>query len=427
MMRSHRRSNSREHSFLSSSVLMAGAPDSAPTIGVLGGGQLGRMLAIDARASGLRCVVRTDEQPGGSAAQVADAEFVGPYDDAALNSAFLAACDVVTAEFENLPAALLEALAEHRPVRPSAHSIGICQHRRREKEFLAANAIPHAPFAVVRSAADVVSALGLLGGRGVLKTAAFGYDGRGQERLDQSAMSATEIAAAWSRLGANEAVLEQLIAFEREISVVGARGEDGAWVSYPPGENVHIAGILDHTIAPARIGARAAAEAASIAEAIAAALGHVGTIGVEFFVLTDGSLVVNEMAPRPHNSGHHTLDACSVSQFGQQWRAALGLPLAIASQHTPAVMMNLLGDLWSNGEPTWATVVDDPTVRLHLYGKSGPRPGRKMGHLCVLGRAEESMPGLVDRALAVRAGLLGRRPGSASNGALGSSLEVHPW
>lgn len=381
---------------------MVGDPSIRHTIGVLGGGQLGRMLALDARANGLRCVVRTDEQPGGPAAGVADDEFVGPYDDAALNAAFADACDAVTAEFENLPAALLQALAQRRPVRPSADSISICQHRRREKEFLVANAIPHAPFAVVRSADEVVSALGSLGGRGILKTAAFGYDGRGQERLDESKVSTDAIVEAWDRLGVNEAVLEQLVDFECEISVIGARGHDGAWVAYPPGENVHASGILDHTIAPARVPAAVATEAVRWARTIAEALGHVGVIGVELFVLADGSLLVNEMAPRPHNSGHHTIDACTVSQFGQQWRAGLGVGLGDASQHTPAVMLNLLGDLWSRGEPDWPKVVDDPTVRLHLYGKTDPRPGRKMGHLCVLATSGESMSALIARALAIR-------------------------
>ncbi len=380
---------------------MAGKPNPV-TLGVVGGGQLGRMLALDARANSLGCVVRTDEQPGGPAAQVADAEFVGPYDDAALNAAFVDTCDAVTVEFENLPAALLDAIAERVPVRPGSSSVAVCQHRRREKEFLAANAIPHAPFAVVRSADQVVTALTSLGGKAILKTAAFGYDGRGQERLDGSTMSDREIGDAWARLDADEAVLEQFVRFQREISVIGARGHDGSWVSYPPGENVHVAGILDHTIAPAPIDDAVAARATSLARAIAERLGHVGTIGVELFVLADGSLVVNEMAPRPHNSGHHTIDACEVSQFGQQWRAALGLPLADASQLTPAVMLNLLGDLWSNGEPEWSAVVDDPTVRLHLYGKSEPRSGRKMGHLCVLGRPNESMSALVPRALEVR-------------------------
>ena len=381
---------------------MTPRPSNEPTIGVLGGGQLGRMLALDARANGIRCVVRTDESPGGPAAQVADSEFIGPYDDEMVNAAFIDACDVITAEFENLPTALLNALAERRPVRPSAISIGICQHRRREKEFLFTHAIPHAPFAVVHSAEEVHAALASLGGRAILKTAAFGYDGRGQERLDGSSMSTVAIDEAWARLDADEAVLEQLVDFACEISVVGARAHDGAWVSYPPGENVHVSGILDHTVAPARVDSSVATEAAEWAKAIADALGHVGTIGVEFFVLADGSLVVNEMAPRPHNSGHHTIDACEVSQFGQQWRATLGLPLADASQRASAVMVNLLGDAWSNGEPNWDATMNDPTVRLHLYGKSEPRIGRKMGHLCVLGRPGESMTALVARALAVR-------------------------
>ncbi len=372
------------------------------TIGVVGGGQLGRMLALDARANSFRCVVRTDELPGGPAAQVADEEFVGSYDDAARNAAFADMCDAITVEFENLPTALLDGLAERVPVRPAASSVTICQHRRREKEFLAAHGIPCAPFAVVRSADDVVSALSSLGGRAILKTAAFGYDGRGQERLDASTMSRPEITEAWNGLCADEAVLEQLVTFTCEISVVGARGDDGSWAAYPPGENVHVDGILDHTIAPARVSDDVAERATSLARTVAEGLGHVGVLGVELFVLADGSLVVNEMAPRPHNSGHHTIDACEVSQFGQQWRAALGLPLADASQHTPAVMLNLLGDLWSSGEPDWSLALADPTVRLHLYGKSEPRPGRKMGHLCVLGRPNESMSALVPRALAVR-------------------------
>lgn len=384
--------------------MVAEQPDPR-TIGVIGGGQLGRMLALDAHANGIRCVVRTDEQSGGPAAQVADAEFVGPYDDTTLNLAFAGACDAVTVEFENVPAALLEAIAERVPVRPSASSVAICQHRRREKEFLVAHGIPCAPFAVVRSADEVVSALSSLGGRGILKTAAFGYDGRGQERLDRSSMSHHEIVAAWVRLDAREAVLEQLVTFTSEISVVGVRGNDGSWVAYPPGENVHVAGILDHTIAPARIGDDVSARATSLARAIAEALGHVGVIGVELFVLGDGSLLVNEMAPRPHNSGHHTIDACAVSQFGQQWRTALGVGLADASQHTPAVMLNLLGDLWSRGEPDWAAAVADPSVRLHLYGKSDARGGRKMGHLCVLGQAGESTESLLERALRVRESL----------------------
>lgn len=363
------------------------------------------MLALDIRTNGMRCVVRTDEQPVGPAAQVADAEFVGPYDDEARNVAFADTCDAVTVEFENLPAELLDAIAERVPVRPGSSSVAVCQHRRREKEFLAAHGIPCAPFAVVRSGDEIVSALSSLGGRGILKTAAFGYDGRGQERLDAFTMSRSEITEAWNRLGADEAVLEQLVTFTCEISVVGARGDDGSWVAYPPGENVHVAGILDHTIAPARVADDVAERATLLARTIAEALGHVGVLGVELFVLADGSLVVNEMAPRPHNSGHHTIDACEVSQFGQQWRAALGQPLADASQHTPAVMLNLLGDLWSNGEPDWSVALADPTVRLHLYGKSEPRPGRKMGHLCVLGRPNEAMSALVERALAVR-----RRP-----------------
>ena len=354
------------------------------TVGVLGGGQLGRYLCVSARQAGYRAVIRTDEAPGGPAAQVADGEYNGPYDDAALNGRFVDECDVITSEFENLPVSLLRDLAMRRPVRPGANSIGVCQHRLREKQFLAAHAIPHAPFAVVRSAVDVRRSLMELGGTAILKTAAFGYDGRGQIRLDAS----SNVDAKWEKLATPEAVLEQMVPFLLELSVVGARGLDGEWTSFPPSENVHVDGILDYTVAPARVTADIAKRADELARSIAAALDHVGTIAVEFFLLADGALLVNEMAPRPHNSGHHTIDACRSSQFDLQLRAATGAPLGDSSQNTAAVMVNLLGDLWSNGEPDWSAVAGDSHVRLHLYGKSEPKPGRKMGHLTVLGAGQ---------------------------------------
>ncbi len=384
----------------------------SPVIGVLGGGQLGRMLVQEAAVRGYCCVVRTDEAPGGPAAQVVDAEFVGAYDDESVNQAFVNACTVITSEFENLPASLLDSLAEHVPVRPSSFSIFICQHRRREKEFLAALGVPHAPFMVVRSADEVCSALSKLGGQGILKTAAFGYDGRGQIRLDASprgtsgTMCEASCASAWHELGVDEAVLEGFVSFVREISVVGARGLDGSWVAFAPGENSHVGGVLDYTIAPARVGPKVALEAGLLARQIADALDHVGTIGVEFFVLPDDSLIVNEMAPRPHNSGHHTIDACTVSQFGLQLQTVLGMALDEPVQHSPAIMVNLLGDLWAIGEPRWSTVEGDATVRLHLYGKASARPGRKMGHLTVLTLPGEDVDAHLARALAIRSRLV---------------------
>jgi 5-(carboxyamino)imidazole ribonucleotide synthase len=331
------------------SVDTPGAIPDGLTLGILGGGQLGRMLAIDAKHHGYRCVVRTDETPGGPAAQVADSEYVGPYTDDFVNAAFVDACDVITSEFENLPGDLLEWLGARKPVHPHAVSLVTCQHRRREKEFLAARGIPHTPFWVVRSTDELAAALAQTSGRSILKTAAFGYDGKGQIPLGYNSVAAD----AWLELGVEEAVLEQFVDFVLEISVIGARSSTGEWMAFPPGENVHRNGMLDYTVAPARISESTAVAAQRLAGSIAESLGHVGTLGVEMFVLSDGSLMVNEVAPRPHNSGHHTIEACTTSQFGQQWRAVVGAPLADGTQHTPAVMLNLLGELWVKGEPNW--------------------------------------------------------------------------
>jgi 5-(carboxyamino)imidazole ribonucleotide synthase len=352
------------------------------TIGVLGGGQLGRMMAIDAHAHGHRVIVRTDEELGGPAGQVADREMIGPYDDHQLNERFAGLCDGVTAEFENLPADMLTELARHVPVHPGALSISICQHRQREKEFLSAHSIPHARFFVVRSSLELAKALADMGGEAIAKTAAFGYDGKGQIRFSRD--RAANVGAAWKTLNTEVVVLEAFVPFVKEISVVGTRSFDGQWVPFPPGENIHVNGVLDYTIAPARISPALTLSAQKIAGQIAEALNHVGVIGVEFFVLEDESLVVNEMAPRPHNSGHHTIEACDTSQFGQQWRATLGEPLGSAKQREATVMCNLLGDLWADGEPDWSAIKNRKGAYLHLYGKAEARPGRKMGHLTVL-------------------------------------------
>jgi 5-(carboxyamino)imidazole ribonucleotide synthase len=378
------------------------AHDSRPvrTIGILGGGQLGRMLATEAHLRGYGTVVRTDEAPGGPASQMADVEVSAPYNDDAANAVFAAQVDVVTAEFENLPVALLEGFEKVLSVRPSSQAIGICQHRATEKRFLAQHGIGHAPFAVIASVEEANEAHRDLGPDAVMKTAAFGYDGRGQIRLraDDNA------GAGWNELGCGPAVIEQWVRFEKEISVVGARGVDGSWAAFPPGENVHVNGILDHTIAPARVPASVAMAADLLARRVADTLDYVGTLGVEMFVLADGSLAVNEIAPRPHNSGHHTIEACATSQFGQQVLAVAGEPLGDPSQHTPAVMVNLLGDVWSNGEPDWSHVAAVPGAHLHLYGKTGARPGRKMGHITVLAPTVEEALRL---ALELRATLSG--------------------
>ncbi len=352
------------------------------TLGVIGGGQLGRMLASDAQANGHRVIVRTDEAPGGPAAQVAAGEVSAPFDDITANRLFADQCDAITAEFENLPASLLEQFALAVAVRPGASALHICQHRRREKEFLRANQIPHAPFAIACDVEELNAAIEAFDRNVMVKTAAFGYDGKGQIRIKPVAHH--DVEAHWRLLNTDEAVVESFVAFDREISVVGARSDTGEWVPFAPGENVHVNGVLDHTITPARVSEATARAAQRIAGELAVALNYVGVLGVEFFVLADGSLLVNEMAPRPHNSGHHTIDACVTSQFGQQWRASLGLPLGDPTRHSPAVMCNLMGDLWANGEPQWDALMHDPRIRLHLYGKVDPRPGRKMGHLTVL-------------------------------------------
>jgi 5-(carboxyamino)imidazole ribonucleotide synthase len=351
------------------------------TVGILGGGQLGMMLAESAKRHGYRTVVRTDDAPGGPASQIADAEICAPYDDDEANVRFISQVDVVTAEFENLPESLLLWIAERKPMRPNPQAIVTCQHRQREKEFLAANALPHAAFRVITSAAECVEALGELGPKVILKSAAFGYDGRGQIRLDANDPTRANASQAWTALDVPAAVMEQFVPFVSELSIVGARSQRGSWVAFSPNANVHVNGILETTTAPANVSLSVAQHAEAIARTIADKLDYIGTLGVEFFVLADGSLVVNEIAPRPHNSGHHTIDSCTSSQFDLQLRATVGLDLGDVTQHSPAVMHNLLGDLWANGEPDWATMTAQPGAHLHLYGKAEPRPARKMGHL----------------------------------------------
>ena len=357
------------------------APSFPPgaTIGVLGGGQLGRMLALEAARLGYR-VHTFEPEPGCPAGQVCAREVNASYEDVAALRGFARDVDVITYEFENIPLAALETVAEFAPVRPRGEALHICQNREREKTFLRANGIPCAPFWVVDSAESLGVALRELAGRGVLKTADFGYDGKGQVRVQ----TGDDPAETWARFGGHRAVLEGWIDFTHELSVVCARGIDGATRAFPVVENRHAHHILDFSIVPAHVPSKAQAEALEIAERIATTLDVVGLITTEFFLTRDGRVLVNELAPRPHNSGHFTLDACVSSQFEQQVRAVCGLPLGAPDLLRPVVMLNLLGDLWKNGEPAWAEVLADPDVKLHLYGKAEARPGRKMGHLCVL-------------------------------------------
>jgi 5-(carboxyamino)imidazole ribonucleotide synthase len=356
------------------------------TIGVLGSGQLGRMFAFAARRMGYRVHTFSPDQdtPTG---QIADVEVTASYDDLDAVSAFARRVNIVTFEFENVPAPTAEAAASAAPVRPSGAILHTTQQRIREKTFLKSAGLPMTPYCEVRTLEDLEHAVAELGLPAVLKTAAFGYDGKGQFLI----RSRDQLAAAWNAIGRQEAVLEAFIDFEREISVVAARGDDGQFVHYGAIENQHNRHILDVSIAQARVSAQISNDAVEIARCVLERLGVVGVLCVEFFVTRDRKLLINELAPRPHNSGHLTVDACVTSQFEQQLRAVCGLPLGSTAMHRPAAMANLLGDQWSNGEPDWRGACAFPDVKLHLYGKLEPRPGRKMGHLTALNHdAEEA-------------------------------------
>ena len=351
-------------------------------VGVIGGGQLGRMIALAARRMGIRTVIWTGglEAP---AVECADEVIDLPFDDPAALADFCARVTVSTIEFENIPCETLEKVARCTGLHPSPYAICICQNREREKNFLREHSIPHTGYAVVASAADLAAAMRELNGPGVLKTADFGYDDKGQIKLEGHEDPAT----VWSAFGTPRAVLEAWVPFEKELSVIAARGADGVTVTYDPAENRHRHHILDLSIVPARISPAVALEAAAIARRVAEALDYRGILGVEFFLKSDGSLLVNEIAPRPHNSGHHTLDSCATSQFAQQLRAVIGLPLGSTRLLTPVVMLNLLGDMWQDETtpPDWRPLFEDGEASLHLYGKRHARGRRKMGHANFIG------------------------------------------
>ncbi|HEX7184360.1 MAG TPA: 5-(carboxyamino)imidazole ribonucleotide synthase [Thermoanaerobaculia bacterium] len=361
------------------SVILPGA-----TVGVLGSGQLGRMFAIAARRMGYRVHTLSPDYdtPTG---QVADREVQASYDDLDAVRGFARAVDVVTFEFENVSSAAAEAAAEHAPVRPAGAVLHTTQNRLREKGFLCGAGFPVPPFAPVRSAGELREALALLGAPAVLKTAGWGYDGKGQARIS----SPEEADAAWESLRTDEAILEVFVDFEREVSVVAARGLDGSFAHFGVIANDHRHHILDVSVTPAPVPPEVAREAVEIARGILEGLDVVGVLCVEMFLTRDGRLLVNELAPRPHNSGHLTFDACATSQFEQQLRAICGLPLGSTELLRPAAMANLLGDLWRDGEPDWAAACRFPEVKLHLYGKATARPGRKMGHLTALADTPE--------------------------------------
>ncbi|MEX8494660.1 5-(carboxyamino)imidazole ribonucleotide synthase [Sphaerotilus sp.] len=359
----------------------AADPTRPVTLGVMGGGQLGRMFVHAAQQLGFRTAVLEPDaaSPAGTVAQV---HVNAGYLDAAGLQRLADEADAITTEFENVPADALRQLATRRPVAPSGDAVAVCQDRAAEKAHFTDCGVPVAPYAVIDSAATL-AAVGddLL--PGILKTARMGYDGKGQIRVADRA----ELATGWAELGGAVCVLEKRLPLAFEVSVLIARGGDGRVVAFPLQQNLHRDGILAVTTVPAPAGTPALeAEAVGCAARIAADLGYVGVLCIEFFILDDGSLVANEMAPRPHNSGHHTIDSCDVSQFELQVRAMAGLPLVKPRLHSPTVMLNLLGDLWFTAEgtertPDWAAVLALPGAHLHLYDKESARPGRKMGHL----------------------------------------------
>ena len=346
-------------------------------LGVFGGGQLGRMFALAARAMGYRTTVFSSEAdcPAG---QAADAQFLNSYHDQEAIQRFGESVDVATIEFENIPVQTLEAVAQFVPVRPGADVLRTIQNRLDEKSFLSNNGFPVAPFRPIRTSDDLESVpedrLPC-----VLKTAASGYDGKGQRIV----RTIEDLVAAWQSFGQVEAVLEDFVEFECEFSVVVARS-DSQLVNYDPILNHHQNHILDLSVSPSGLSDDACKRAVEIARGVAESLQYIGVLCVEFFLCADGRVIINEIAPRPHNSGHLTIEAHATSQFQQQVRAMCGLPLGSTSQWQPAAMANLLGDVWSGGEPAWGDALADDQVSLHLYGKHEPRPGRKMGHItCV--------------------------------------------
>jgi 5-(carboxyamino)imidazole ribonucleotide synthase len=365
-------------------------------LGMLGGGQLGRMFTLAAHSMGYRVTV-LDPDPTSPAGTIADVHLRAAYQDREALERVADTCAAVTTEFENVPADSLRWLAAYCTVRPIADSVAVAQDRVREKRFLVENGFAVAPFEVITAADDCERADAALF-PGILKRARFGYDGKGQARV----ATTQEARAAFVAMGSESCVLEKQVTLACEVSVVAARGADGATRSFPVAENSHRNGILDVSIVPARVERAIAQRAEDQAQAVATRLGYCGVLAVEFFVTTDGELLVNEIAPRPHNSGHYTIDACVTSQFEQQVRTLCGLPLGESRLLAPAVMVNLLGDVWQHGEPAWDAVFGCAEAKLHLYGKHEARPGRKMGHYTVLGSEVEAV---LSKAMAVRAQL----------------------
>jgi 5-(carboxyamino)imidazole ribonucleotide synthase len=355
-------------------VILPGA-----TLGMLGGGQLGRMFTIAARTMGYRVIV-LDPDPDSPAGRMADQHLNAAYNDDWALEQLGKSCAAITTEFENIPADTLRKLAQYCPVRPSGEVLEKTQNRIREKTFIHDSGLATAQFRVITSVGDIDAAFAEIGDPAILKRAAFGYDGKGQYVVH----SAEETRQAFEAMDGVPCVLEQRVNLALEVSVMVARNASGQVVTYPVAENLHRNGILDTSIVPARIDDALAQSARDAAVKLAEALDYCGIMGVEFFVTEAGELLVNEVAPRPHNSGHYTIDACVTSQYEQQVRMVCDLPFGDTRLLSPVVMVNLLGDLWGEESPPWGGLFADPAAKLHLYGKCEARPGRKMGHFCCL-------------------------------------------
>jgi 5-(carboxyamino)imidazole ribonucleotide synthase len=367
------------------------------TLGMLGGGQLGRMFTLAAHSMGYRVMVH-DPDPASPAGVIADYHLQAEFDDPDALRKLVRECAAVTTEFENIPAASLRYLADHCPTRPAAECVAIAQDRSREKAFFTEAGLQVAPYAVINSADDFNDISPNLV-PGILKLSRLGYDGKGQVRVATLA----EAVSAFESLGRQACVLEQLQDLSTEVSVIVARRADGEIRVFPVAENQHANGILDVSIVPARVSLALQDLAQQHAVRIAERMSYCGVLGVEFFLLRDGRLLVNEIAPRPHNSGHYTIDACVTSQFEQQVRTLCDLPLGDTTLQAPVVMVNLLGDLWHAGTPPWQRVWEHPRAKLHLYGKREARPGRKMGHYTCPGEYADAA---LQEALAIKQALL---------------------
>ncbi len=368
------------------------------TVGVVGGGQLGRMFALQARTMGYHVVV-LDPDIQSPAGAVADRQLRAAYDDAGALAELARSCAAITTEFENVPAKTLETLSQSSLVRPPVQAVAIAQDRISEKSFLRSHGFATAGFEPVRQRPELKQALARVRLPALLKISRLGYDGKGQALIKTE----SDAIQAFERFGNVACVLEERLDLDCELSVIVARGADGEMATFPAAENRHRDGILETSVVPARISDKLATEARELAMSLAEAMRYVGVLGVELFVV-GGRLLVNEMAPRPHNSGHYTVDACSANQFEQQLRALCGLPLARPWLLSPVAMINLLGDLWSEGEPRWDEALKRPGVRLHLYGKAEARPGRKMGHLnCLAPDADRALAIALETRDALRA------------------------